>query len=332
MPRPIGRDNYVGVEIECFSTFNRNEIKTKLEKTLLLRGKFDVVGDSSIKPDKPKPKEGDIKLDTKHAEAWIKYIYNSYQYYSGGLHERAGVSGLFYKVMTDKSYNESVYTNGRWKSNKVKHLPSEQYLNNPNNRHNQRDYNYYLAKKSYFSPNSFYKGVEVRLLCKQKELNKVVRVMYSELGKLGVKVNKSCGLHVHLDMRHRDRRVCYYNLFKCQDLLVNTNKGRTRTSWCKKNKKANLSIGMYSHHQNGGRYQVINPHSYERHKTLEVRVGKATMDSAIVIAWIRLLGLIADKNTKIDKKISTVNMFSKQFRISPTNKKVIAKMERSKAA
>jgi hypothetical protein len=61
---------------------------------------------------------------------------------------------------------------------------------------------------------------EMNILVKQSEYKEIVKRICEVLnGQCEVSVNKSCGLHVHIDMRKRDVNKCFHNLVTMQQFL-----------------------------------------------------------------------------------------------------------------
>lgn len=328
MPVPTSNDKYVGFEIECFGKLKREALQSKLRADEKLRGKFDVCNDYSIRPSRIKPSKGDLKLFKKTGQVVTKFNPRNFGYDTriSELFEVTGKEGLFKRTVRDLCYYEKEYDGKRWKLNGVKYYPSKAYLNGDKN-YTDRNYWYYYGKKDYYSrgqSNSY----EIRLLCKQKELNHIVKRMYDILNENNIQVNKSCGLHIHLDMRQRNVRTAYKNLYYCQDSMIAVNKGRERNQYCRKNRQDSFhkQLGNY------GRYYAINARSYHRHKTIEVRLGRATMNADEVIAWARMLTTIVDKESLLSSKVDTLNTFLEKFKVSQTNSKALKKMANKKAA
>lgn len=135
---------------------------------------------------------------------------------------------------------------------------------------------------------------ELRILAKEKEFARVIKGVCKVLhGK--ATVNKSCGLHVHLDMRHRDSNVAYANLFASQALLyAMCPKTRLGNNYCK---PTTAYTKMETASRSGDRYYGINASSFERHKTIEIRIHSGSVNAFKIINWIKLLIQIADKPT-----------------------------------
>lgn len=136
-------------------------------------------------------------------------------------------------------------------------------------------------------------AIEFRFLMKDSEKEKVLNLFQKAVGPY-IKVNDSCGLHVHLDMRSRPYARSFERLVDVTPILMSmVPKSRRENSYClvNKNKKEHALTGRAS----VGRYRVINPQSYGKYKTLEVRVHSATKNASKIINWINLLTLIVDK-------------------------------------
>lgn len=81
-------------------------------------------------------------------------------------------------------------------------------------------------------------GVEVRILDTEKNIFDTIEKVCQILTNLGARVNNSCGLHVHLDMRNRpddEISMIFDNLLKSQDYLRSlVAKHRIRSTYCKR--------------------------------------------------------------------------------------------------
>lgn len=147
--------------------------------------------------------------------------------------------------------------------------------------------------------------IEFRLLMKETDKEKVLNLFQKVIGP-HIKVNDSCGLHVHLDMRTRNYTRSFERLVDVTPILMSmVPKSRRENNYCviNKNKKEHSKAG-----RNGvGRYRVINPESFRKYKTLEVRVHSATKNASKIINWINLLTLVIDKefaDNRVGKRIT----------------------------
>lgn len=108
----------------------------------------------------------------------------------------------------------------------------------------------------------------------------------AKLKTLGMKCNKSCGLHVHFDMRGRTsadvlkiaKRVDKW-LRALQELVPAS---RRDQNYCK--------FGVST--SGSDRYRAVNFCSFSKYQTLEIRLHSATFDYAKVLSWVRLCELL----------------------------------------
>lgn len=134
-------------------------------------------------------------------------------------------------------------------------------------------------------------GHELCVLIPESKLETIIERVCSVLNdQLDASVNKTCGLHVHLDMRRRKASAAYKRLVNSQEVLRSlVPYSRRKNDFCKPNTTSSLVEAL----TNGARYWVINPQSLKKHKTLEVRLHSGTTDATKIINWVKLLSHIA---------------------------------------
>lgn len=123
---------------------------------------------------------------------------------------------------------------------------------------------------------------EYRCLVKRSELEVRVHKLCALLA--SHRVNKSCGLHVHFDMRGRTeaqvasiaRRLDAW----LEALAELQPESRRDNSYC----KPGVSTS--------DRYRRVNLTAFRKYSTLEVRFGGATLSAEKIIAWVRLLDVL----------------------------------------
>jgi len=115
------------------------------------------------------------------------------------------------------------------------------------------------------------------------------------------KTNSSCGTHIHLDMRQRDVEECYTTLYNNLDTLLKTvSKDRLDNRYCKRNKHSHMADAANDYDGSGARYQMINPCSFEKHGTLELRLFQGTLDIDKIKDWVSLsLGIINSQSKAV---------------------------------
>jgi hypothetical protein len=171
-------------------------------------------------------------------------------------------------------------------------------------------------------PYSGHKGIELTVLARQSEVADVLRRTCEALVILKARVNKSCGLHVHIDMRHRDPSISGERLVKSQALLYKVvPASRRNNSYCKRTKKR---ADLYGY-QCAGRYQAINFVSLDRHNTIEVRLHSGTTDYSKILNWVQLLLTIAD--TDFSKSPRTIAGWVKGLQLDAAMKRYLLSRE-----
>jgi hypothetical protein len=126
---------------------------------------------------------------------------------------------------------------------------------------------------------------EVRALFPREMLEVRLHRLLTVLGSVGFRVNASCGLHVHFDMRGRseahvmDRaRMVDKWLYALRELVPASR--RDGNNYCK--------FGV----SKTDRYRAVNVRAFESHSTLEIRLHSGTVDYTKVLAWLRLCELL----------------------------------------
>jgi hypothetical protein len=152
---------------------------------------------------------------------------------------------------------------------------------------------------------------EICILVKEDErrnvINKVIDVM--KAAKSGV--NKTCGMHVHVDMRARDRDLVFHNLVSSQTILYAMNpKSRQEavngTRYCKRTTKKVFSTRI-------DRYHGINPQAYSEHRTIEIRIHSGSVDATKINQWLNILVAVANRPTKVKTTRRSVRSFVADF-------------------
>jgi hypothetical protein len=127
---------------------------------------------------------------------------------------------------------------------------------------------------------------EIKAVFPRSALEPRLHRLAIRLKALGLKCNKSCGLHVHYDMRGKDRsevlKIAKRTnkwLEALQQLVPASRRGQT---YCK--------FGIST--TGSDRYRAVNFAAYDKFQTLEIRLHSATFDYAKILSWIRLCELI----------------------------------------
>ncbi len=155
-------------------------------------------------------------------------------------------------------------------------------------------------------------GWEVRVLLDDQNFIEPLTKILAVLKAKGFTTDARCGTHVHLDMRNRDVKQCYENLFKSQTFLRKfLDKSRRRNNYCKKNTATTFDESVNT----GDRYQSINPQSYRKFQTLEVRMHQGTLEADKLIPWIKLLLKMVNYKQPVEKPINTLKQASSKYEL-----------------
>jgi hypothetical protein len=156
---------------------------------------------------------------------------------------------------------------------------------------------------------------EVCLLAKEKEMAAVVESVSKILLSANAKVNKTCGLHVHLDMRSRDHVVAFHNLVSAQNVLFAMNPfSRQSGTYCKR-QETKVFKEAAGNGTRDMRYFGINATAHAKHNTIEVRIHSGTVQADKINKWIDLLLAITNKKEAIKRAPSSLKSFIKQFEV-----------------
>lgn len=154
-------------------------------------------------------------------------------------------------------------------------------------------------------------GIEVTLVFNNKasgfeSLNKLCNA----LNEAGCYINKTCGLHVHLDVRNLDKegvRLLGRKLTRCLPVLKHIMpESRHNNRYCR------LGMSRFG----GDRYFAVNLTSYKKFKTIEIRLHSGTVDFEKIKNWIEVLQAIRKSEitvpqTKFQQLIDTLNLSDK---------------------
>jgi hypothetical protein len=128
-------------------------------------------------------------------------------------------------------------------------------------------------------------GLEFRILTTPENIYKHLLIVKTILKKLKAAVNKTCGLHVHLDMRQKDPNEAFANLVENQYLWEPVvRKDRWVNNYCKRAQSMSFGAALKQ-----DRYTSVNACSYPEHQTIEVRVHQGTTNILKIIKWVNLL-------------------------------------------
>jgi len=153
---------------------------------------------------------------------------------------------------------------------------------------------------------------EICILATKNECADIVNRVTKILNETGGYVNKTCGFHVHLDMRNRNTQDSYNNLRAAESILYRMVPiSRKKNDYCKPSRGRDI----YEAERKGDRYKGINVKSLRRHQTIEIRIHSGTIDATKINNWVSLLNRIVDTPSIGDKQIRSVSGLVKTFNL-----------------
>lgn len=150
---------------------------------------------------------------------------------------------------------------------------------------------------------NIFEAVEIRFLINQEEYKEKIKSLFEVLNASGARVNNSCGLHVHLDMRNRNRTKSLLNLVAHHGILKKcVARNRLKNTYCKIDSdkrirevlKEPMFVGNLENH-----YHWLNYN--KKYTTFEVRLHEGTMDGGKALFWVSLLTKIVDGEFNVSK-------------------------------
>lgn len=152
--------------------------------------------------------------------------------------------------------------------------------------------------------------VEFTCLITQKDRTSLVQLC-DMLRLLGARVNKSCGMHVHLDQRdlvdQNTKRVNILKLNKRGRNFRNVIQVFAQMMPHSRRNNTFCQLGMNSI-TSGSRYYAINMSAFKRFQTIEIRLHSATTDFTKISNWIDVLLFVQHSEIK-NRRINTFEDF-----------------------
>jgi len=172
-----------------------------------------------------------------------------------------------------------------------------------------------LKKDGSLRPHEGEQGFEFAILLKEnnykKELKKICDLIQSVKG---YAVDRRCGLHVHFDMRKRDKTLVYNNLVCCQEVLWSlVDPNRYNTEFCRNVSSKKFPVKFENTRQE--RYKSINAAAYYRHKTLEVRMHEGSVSFKDITQWIDILIKIVHYKKKMILRVPDMQTLNRRVRL-----------------
>ncbi len=146
-------------------------------------------------------------------------------------------------------------------------------------------------------------GVEITILFNSQYGFSPLDKLCKTLTKAGCYVNKSCGLHVHLDARHltvkQTERIGQSLGHSLPVLKYLVAKSRHTNKYCEMRVSKLIKI---SHDDDtwDERYCAVNLTAYPKYKTIEIRLHGGSINASKIESWVNLLKTISAAKLKSD--------------------------------
>lgn len=141
------------------------------------------------------------------------------------------------------------------------------------------------------------------------------------LNNAGARVNKTCGLHVHIGAarltgeQYANVFVNYAHLERLIDSFMAESRRGGNAYYAQtlqdhlSGLKRCSSVANVQSVMNGCRYHKVNPMSYDRHKTIEFRQHQGTPDFNKISNWVNFCGklVIWSKTNRLDADITSID-------------------------
>lgn len=168
---------------------------------------------------------------------------------------------------------------------------------------------------------------ELTVMMPESKAKQILRDVIDVLDAAKCKVNSKCGLHVHLDVRNRNKETVFNNLVKSQSILYGMNpvqrltgltaEGDTETVYSRKVNYSDFEEAIrYSRDEGNERYMGINPHAFGRHQTIEVRIHSGSTNFDKIFNWVCILVNIASDENKYKTETATIADFCERFNLN----------------
>ena len=135
-----------------------------------------------------------------------------------------------------------------------------------------------------------------------------LETLCASLSAIDARVNRSCGLHVHIGAeRMSDEHYCrlvrnYQKIEKAVDSFMPTSRRANNSRWCHSLEGIDFSActtkNAIARAMNYDRYYKVNAIAYDRHKTIEFRQHSGTTDYEKISNWVMFLARLVEYSFK----------------------------------
>ncbi len=159
-------------------------------------------------------------------------------------------------------------------------------------------------------------GYELAILLEESNYKKRLKQITNILTEVGaITKDRRAGLHVHLDMRRRNKDIVYNNLVACQYVLLSiVDPIRYNNEFCQVVHSRKFPTEFTG--ERAERYKTINAAAFYKYKTLEVRMHEGSVDYEQISNWVDLLVKIANYSKKLKSNVPKISALNKRFNLN----------------
>lgn len=156
---------------------------------------------------------------------------------------------------------------------------------------------------------------ELALLLEEGSYKKNLKIVTSVLADVkAVAKDRRCGLHVHLDMRRRDKDLVYNNLVACQYALLSVvDPNRYNNEFCRVVTGRKFPTEFTG--ERVERYKTINAAAYYKFRTLEVRMHEGSVSFNEIRHWIDLLLKVANCSKYLKNDVTKLDVLKTRLKL-----------------
>lgn len=158
-------------------------------------------------------------------------------------------------------------------------------------------------------------GYELAILLEESNYKKGLKKITDLLASVkAVAKDRRCGLHVHLDMRRRNKDLVYNNLVACQYALLSiVDPTRYNNEFCRLVNTRKFPTEFTGERQE--RYKTINAAAYYKFRTLEVRMHEGSVDSNEITHWVDLLIKLGNYSKKMKYDVTKLSILQQRLKL-----------------
>lgn len=158
-------------------------------------------------------------------------------------------------------------------------------------------------------------GFELAILLEENTYKKNLKKITDVLKSINaVAKDRRCGLHVHVDMRRRDKDLVYNNLVACQYALLSmVDPNRFNNEFCRVVDSRKFPTEFTGEREE--RYKTINAAAYYKYRTIEVRMHEGSVDFKEISNWVDLLLKITNYPKRLKDNITKMTVLRSRMKL-----------------